>query len=229
MGARCAAVAPRRALARRQRVPAADHLAAEDESRRWRPLVERHLAIDIAGVGGIEQLGTVTDAYLEKRAAPYRQDRLLRQLVDGLVAFTGAMGEAWRDTTVVVMTEFGRTARPNGTRGTDHGTAGVGFVLGARVGRSRVVSDWPGLGERALYEGRDVAPTLDTRAVLRDVIAARFDLTAAQVERVLPGAGGCGGCSSGGASGRRRAAADGSQRVPSVHRQLRPRDVSRLV
>lgn len=117
-------------------------------------------------------------------------DRLLRQLAEGLVAFKGAMAEAWRDTTVVVMTEFGRTARPNGTRGTDHGTAGMGFVVGAGVGRSRVVADWPGLGDRALHEGRDVAATLDTRAVLRDVIATRFDLTAPQLERVLPGSGG---------------------------------------
>ena len=114
-------------------------------------------------------------------------DRLLRQLADGLLSFRSAMGSAWADTSVVVMTEFGRTARPNGTRGTDHGTGGVGFVLGAGVGRSRVISDWPGLGERALFEGRDVAGTLDTRAVLKGVIASRFDLTAAQVERVLPG------------------------------------------
>ena len=55
------------------------------------------------------------------------------------------MGTAWQNTTVVVMTEFGRTARPNGTRGTDHGTAGAGFVLGPRVAKSHVVADWPGL------------------------------------------------------------------------------------
>jgi len=129
------------------------------------------------------------DTHANQGLAGGALDRQLRQLADGLVAFRTAMGTAWGDTTVVVMTEFGRTARPNGTRGTDHGTGGVGLVLGAGVGRSRVIADWPGLGERALYEGRDVAGTLDTRAVLRDVIVARFDLTAAQVERVLPGAG----------------------------------------
>jgi uncharacterized protein (DUF1501 family) len=127
------------------------------------------------------------DTHVNQGTAGGALDRLLRQLADGLVAFKGAMGSAWRDTTVVVMTEFGRTARPNGTRGTDHGTAGVGFVLGAGVTRSRVIADWPGLADRALFEGRDVAPTIDTRAVLRDIIAARFDLTNAQVERVLPG------------------------------------------
>ena len=121
-------------------------------------------------------------------AAPL--DRLLGQLADALVAFRSEMGDAWRDTTVVVMTEFGRTARPNGTRGTDHGTAGAGFVIGPRVARSSVPSDWPGLGERALYEGRDVAPTLDTRAVLKGAIAGTFDLTAAQADRVFPDSAG---------------------------------------
>jgi uncharacterized protein (DUF1501 family) len=114
-------------------------------------------------------------------------DRLLGQLAEGLVAFRTAMGAAWTDTTVVVMTEFGRTARPNGTRGTDHGTGGAGFVIGPKVARSQVLSDWPGLGERALFEGRDLAGTLDTRGVLRGVIEGGFDLTAPQVERVLPG------------------------------------------
>ncbi|MEX2182223.1 MAG: DUF1501 domain-containing protein [Gemmatimonadaceae bacterium] len=117
-------------------------------------------------------------------------DRLLGQLAGGLGAFRTAMGDDWAETTVVVMTEFGRTASPNGTRGTDHGTAGAGFVIGPKVARSAVVSDWPGLSTRALYEGRDLAPTLDTRSVLKGVIGASFDLTAAQVDRVLPGAEG---------------------------------------
>ena len=64
------------------------------------------------------------DTHANQGLAGGALDRLLGQLADGLVAFRTAMGEAWRDTTVVVMTEFGRTARPNGTRGTDHGTAG---------------------------------------------------------------------------------------------------------
>lgn len=114
-------------------------------------------------------------------------DRLLGRLASGLTAFRDEMGEEWTGTTVVVMTEFGRTARPNGTRGTDHGTAGVGFVLGSRIAGSRVVADWPGLGERELFEGRDLAPTLDTRAALKGVLAGTFDLTNAQVERVFPG------------------------------------------
>jgi len=86
----------------------------------------------------------------------------------------------------VVMTEFGRTARPNGTRGTDHGTGGAGFLIGSAVARSTVFSDWPGLSDAALFEGRDLKPTLDTRAVLKAAIAGTFDLTSAQVDRVFP-------------------------------------------
>jgi uncharacterized protein (DUF1501 family) len=114
-------------------------------------------------------------------------DRLLGGLASGLGTFRREMGERWADTTVVVMTEFGRTARPNGTGGTDHGTAGAGFVLGPRVARSAVIADWPGLGERDLYEGRDVRPTLDTRSVLKGAIAGTFDLTRAQADRIFPG------------------------------------------
>jgi uncharacterized protein (DUF1501 family) len=113
-------------------------------------------------------------------------DRLLGQLADGLMAFRNDMGPAWSKTTVVVMTEFGRTARPNGTRGTDHGTAGAGFLLGPTVARSAVFSDWPGLADSALFEGRDLRPTLDTRAVLKAAIGGTFDLTEAQADRVFP-------------------------------------------
>jgi uncharacterized protein (DUF1501 family) len=117
-------------------------------------------------------------------------DRLLGQLADGLVAFRLEMGPAWQTTTVVVMTEFGRTARPNGTRGTDHGTAGAGFVIGPRLSRARVVADWPGLGQGALFEGRDLKPTLDTRSALKAALAGTFDLTAPQLERIFPGSAG---------------------------------------
>lgn len=116
-------------------------------------------------------------------------DRLLGQLAAGLATFRDEMGPAWGKTTVVVMTEFGRTARANGTRGTDHGTAGVSFVLGPGVGSSRVMADWPGLGEPDLFEGRDLRPTVDTREVLKGVLAGTFDMTPAALDRVFPGAG----------------------------------------
>ena len=121
------------------------------------------------------------------RAQGSALDRLLGQLAEGLLTFRREMAEDWSGTTVVVMTEFGRTARPNGTGGTDHGTAGAAFVIGTEVARSAVVADWPGLAPAQLYENRDLKPTLDARAVLKGVIAGSFDLTAAQAYRVFPG------------------------------------------
>jgi uncharacterized protein (DUF1501 family) len=130
------------------------------------------------------------DTHANQGLAGGALDRLLGQLAEGLVAFRTDMGTAWQNTTVVVMTEFGRTARPNGTRGTDHGTAGAGFVLGPRLAKSAIVTDWPGLSASALFEGRDLKPTLDTRAVLKAAIAGAFDLTPAQLDRVFPNSSG---------------------------------------
>jgi uncharacterized protein (DUF1501 family) len=80
------------------------------------------------------------------------------------------MGSAWQDTVVVVVTEFGRTARVNGTAGTDHGMATVAIMAGGAVKGGRMLADWPGLRETALYEGRDLAPTRDLRSVLKGVM-----------------------------------------------------------
>ena len=127
------------------------------------------------------------DTHANQGLAGGALDRLLGQLAEGVIEFRSEMGPAWIGTTMVVMTEFGRTARPNGTRGTDHGTAGAGFIIGPTVKRSAVFSDWPGLGDAALFEGRDLKPTLDTRAVLKGALAGAFDLTPAQLDRVFPG------------------------------------------
>lgn len=113
-------------------------------------------------------------------------DRRLEGLARGLVTLQQELDDLWQETTVVVMTEFGRTAAPNGSGGTDHGTAGAGFVLGPRVSKSKVVADWPGLARGDLFEGRDLRQTLDTRAVLKAVIASTFELTTAQTNKVFP-------------------------------------------
>ena len=128
------------------------------------------------------------DTHANQGLAGGALDRLLGQLAEGLMTFRRDMGPAWSNTTVVVMTEFGRTARPNGTRGTDHGTAGAGFVLGPRIAKSAVYADWPGLDDRSLFEGRDLRPTLDVRSVLKGAIAGTFDLSKAQLDRVFPNA-----------------------------------------
>ncbi len=80
------------------------------------------------------------------------------------------LGERWRDTVIVVATEFGRTARINGTDGTDHGTGTVALLAGGAVKGGRVIADWPGLKPASLYEGRDLAPTTDLRAVIKGVL-----------------------------------------------------------
>jgi uncharacterized protein (DUF1501 family) len=84
------------------------------------------------------------------------------------------LGAAWADTTVLVVTEFGRTVAANGTRGTDHGTAGIALLAGGAVKGGRIVADWPGLAARNLYQSRDLLPTTDLRAVFKGVLAERF-------------------------------------------------------
>ena len=128
------------------------------------------------------------DTHANQGLAGGALDRLLGQLAEGLMTFRTDMGPAWSNTTVVVMTEFGRTARANGTRGTDHGTAGAGFLIGPKVKKSVAFSDWPGLDDRVLFEGRDLKPTLDVRAVLKAAIAGSFDLSRPQLDRVFPNA-----------------------------------------
>lgn len=130
------------------------------------------------------------DTHANQGLAGGTLDRLLGQLAEALTHLRDELAETWTDTTVVVMTEFGRTARPNGSGGTDHGTAGAGFVLGPRLSRSAILSDWPGLGSGELYEGRDLRPTLDTRALLKAAVQGTFDLTAGQADRIFPGSEG---------------------------------------
>ncbi len=98
----------------------------------------------------------------------------LAQLLGALDAALGAvktnMGAAWNETVVTLITEFGRTARINGTLGTDHGTATVALLLGGALKGGRVVADWPGVKETDLYEKRDLKATTDLRAVLKGLL-----------------------------------------------------------
>ena len=77
---------------------------------------------------------------------------------------------AWKETAVAVITEFGRTARLNGTNGTDHGTATIALLAGGAVKGGRVIADWPGLNQASLYQNRDLKPTTDLRAILKGVL-----------------------------------------------------------
>lgn len=94
----------------------------------------------------------------------------LATLDSALGALKAGLGPVWRDTAVLLATEFGRTVAENGTRGTDHGTATAAYLLGGAVNGGRVLADWPGLSSRRLYQDRDLEPTLDLRAVMKGVL-----------------------------------------------------------
>jgi uncharacterized protein (DUF1501 family) len=114
--------------------------------------------------------------------------RLANQLksLDAMVAgLRDGLGNVWSQTVVVVATEFGRTAAANGTGGTDHGTASAALVTGGAVQGGRVLADWPGLSAAALYEGRDLRPTMDLDALLAALAADTFSLDRERVGRAL--------------------------------------------
>lgn len=109
--------------------------------------------------------------------------RGLASLDDGLDAFKREMGAAWSNTVVIIATEFGRTVAPNGANGTDHGTGAAAFLAGGAVRGGRVLADWPGLAQGALYEGRDLRPTTDLRGVFKGVLAEHLRIPGAALER----------------------------------------------
>jgi len=96
--------------------------------------------------------------------------RLLKQLDEMIETLRVSLGPAWKQTVIVVMTEFGRTMHINGSEGTDHGVGTVAFLVGGAVRGGRVHADWPGLSSTALFEGRDLRPTTDIRAVFKGVL-----------------------------------------------------------
>ena len=110
------------------------------------------------------------DTHMNEGAIIGQLANLLGALDGALTAAETGMGEAWRETVVAVVTEFGRTAHINGTFGTDHGTATVAFLAGGALQGGRVIADWPGLKTAQLHEARDLKPTIDLRAVLKGVL-----------------------------------------------------------
>ena len=110
------------------------------------------------------------DTHANEGALDGRLFALLGALDGAIAAIETNMGDAWRETVVAVITEFGRTARINGTDGTDHGTGTVAFLAGGALKGGRVVADWPGLKEANLHEKRDLKPTTDLRAVLKGLL-----------------------------------------------------------
>ncbi|CAN1540410.1 Protein of unknown function DUF1501 [Rhabdaerophilaceae bacterium] len=115
----------------------------------------------------------------------------LAELLDGLdrafAAFEREFGAAWKETAILVVTEFGRTANINGTEGSDHGTATVAILIGGAVKGGRVIADWPGLKAAQLHQGRDLKATTDLRAVMKGLMADHLGLSASILsERIFP-------------------------------------------
>jgi uncharacterized protein (DUF1501 family) len=109
------------------------------------------------------------DTHAREGGAEGRLATLLASLDQAIAGMKSNLGPAWKDTVIVVVTEFGRTVHVNGTFGTDHGTGTVAFLIGGAVTGKRVISDWPGLRPAQLYEGRDLKPTIDLRSIFKGV------------------------------------------------------------
>jgi len=128
------------------------------------------------------------DTHINEGAAEGQLAGFLGALDGAIGAIETSMRSAWGETVVAIVTEFGRTARINGTDGTDHGTGTVAVLVGGALKGGRVIADWPGLKSANLHEGRDLAPTTDLRAVMKGVLSDHLRLDAqALATTVFPG------------------------------------------
>ena len=137
-----------------------------DSLRQLAQLIKANLGVQVAfaDIGG-------WDHHVNEGSTQGQIANVLGDFSQSIAAFWADLGDLGEDTVVVTMSEFGRTARENGNRGTDHGHANVMFVLGGPVRGGRVYGKWPGLDQSQLYEGRDLAVTTDFRIVLSEVVS----------------------------------------------------------
>ena len=137
-----------------------------DGLRQLAQLIKANLGVQVAfaDIGG-------WDHHVNEGAIEGQLANVLTDFSQSLAAFWADLGDLGEDTVVVTMSEFGRTARENGNRGTDHGHANVMFVLGGPVKGGKVYGRWPGLDQSQLYEGRDLALTTDFRQVIGEAVA----------------------------------------------------------
>jgi uncharacterized protein (DUF1501 family) len=153
-----------------------------DSLRQVAQLVKANLGVQVAfaDIGGWDH--HVNEGNVQGQIA-----NLTREFSQAITAFWTDLGDLGEDTVIITMSEFGRTARENGNRGTDHGHANVMFVLGGPVKGGRVYGRWPGLAQEHLYEGRDLAVTTDFRQVLSEAVSQH--LGNENLEKVFPGLG----------------------------------------
>jgi uncharacterized protein (DUF1501 family) len=136
-----------------------------DGLRQLAQLLKADLGVEVAfaDIGG-------WDHHVNEGSTQGQLARLLGEFSQSIAAFWNDLGDLAQDTALVSMSEFGRTARQNGTGGTDHGHANVMFVVGGPVKGGKVYGRWPGLDQSQLYEGRDLALTTDFRTVLGELV-----------------------------------------------------------
>jgi uncharacterized protein (DUF1501 family) len=153
-----------------------------DSLRQVAQLIKANLGVEVAfaDIGG-------WDHHVNEGAVQGQIANLTREFSQSIAAFWTDLGDLAENTVIVTMSEFGRTARENGNRGTDHGHANVMFVLGGPVRGGRVYGHWPGLQPEHLYEGRDLAVTTDFRQVLGEAVYSH--LGSKDLQKVFPGFG----------------------------------------
>ncbi len=152
-----------------------------DDARRLARLMrgDPQLRLAFLGVGG-------WDTHANQGGSRGQLANRLQALGEGLAALAQGLGPAMADTVIIVMSEFGRTARQNGNGGTDHGHGNVMWLLGGPVAGGRVYGRWPGLDARALYEGRDLAVTTDFRDVLATVAERHLRVSDTRLATLFP-------------------------------------------
>ncbi|MGJ8693469.1 MAG: DUF1501 domain-containing protein [Thalassotalea sp.] len=115
-----------------------------------------------------------------------RLDRKLAELDEGLLALKTSLGKQWDNTVVVVATEFGRTAKENGTGGTDHGTGSALFIAGGKINGGQILGKWPGLSAKQLFKGRDLQPTSNSFAWFSTILAKHWEFSEEELMQVFP-------------------------------------------
>jgi uncharacterized protein (DUF1501 family) len=169
----------------------------------WNPL----LGAGANGTSGLPRLAQVAGTLLASpngpRVAALETDNFdshenqnivlsngLAELDSALATLRTALGGAWANTVVLTMTEFGRTAYQNGTQGSDHGTGFAVLLAGGAVNGGRVLANWPGLASGQLFQGRDLAPTVDFRAIAMGLLISHMGIAASSQQVIFPGSSG---------------------------------------
>jgi uncharacterized protein (DUF1501 family) len=153
----------------------------EGEARRVARLMREHYHLGFVDIGG-------WDTHVAQGAATGYLANRLAELGKGLAAYADEMGPSWRDSTVVVISEFGRTFRENGNRGTDHGHGSVYWLLGGTVRGGRIVGEQVAVAPTTLFQNRDYPVLNEYRSLLGGVFRRLYALSRPQLQRVFPGA-----------------------------------------